>query len=149
MNEDFNNNFINDININSLTQMQKKRLHNIDIILSYYNEKVITDDIINKMKKKFKLGKYHHFIKTEQLEIGMIIRTISLELNKINIPGIIVNIKPSSSKNIGIITLYNEIKNIYWKINPDKYYIFNVEKRTSTEKQMSEMISNLKKNILN
>jgi hypothetical protein len=139
----------NNIDINLLTKSQKKRMDNLDIILSYYSEVEISDEMINKMKKKFKLGKYHNFVKTFQLEKGMIIRTISLDLKKINIAGIIVNIQSSSSKNIGIITLYNEKKEIYWKINPDKYYIFDVKKRTLDEKEMNRMITGLKKNIFN
>jgi hypothetical protein len=120
----------------------KRRLNNINNILKNYNEIDIPDNIILKIIKKFKLSKYYSFLRTEQIELGMMIRTVHLDLNKINTTGIVVNIKSTSSKNIGVITLYNPSEDIYWKINPDKYYIFEVEKLSPDTKLMNQMIKN-------
>ena len=111
-----------------ITDGQKKRNKDIDQILLYYNEIDIPDEIIHKINKKFKSTKYYDFIRTEQIEIGMMIRYVDLELKKISTTGIIVNIISTSSKKIGNILLYNQTDDIYWKINPDKYYLFHIEK---------------------
>ena len=113
---------------NFITTGQKKRNLNIDKILMNYIEIDIPDHIIHKINKKFKSTKYYNFIRTEELMIGMIIRTVDLDIQKISTTGIVVNIIHTSSKSFGNITLYNQSNNIYWKINPDKYYLFHIEK---------------------
>ena len=113
---------------NFITSEQKKRDINIDKILMHYNEIDIPDHIIHKINKKFKSTKYYNFIRTEELTIGMMIRTVDLDIKKISTTGIVVNITHTSSKSFGNITLYNQSNNIYWKINPDKYYLFYIEK---------------------
>jgi hypothetical protein len=115
-----------------ITSKQAKRLKDIDKILAKYNEIDIPDYIINKINNKFKSTKYYKFIRTEELELGMFIRYVDLSLSKISTSGIIVNIKATSNKKNGIITLYNPSDVIYWKINPDKYYIFEIEKGTNS-----------------
>jgi hypothetical protein len=116
-----------------ITDGQKKRLKNIDKVLSKYLELDIPDNIINKINKKFKSTKYYRFIRTEELDKGMIIRYVDLEMKKISTTGIIVNIQNTSNKEKGVITLYNPSDIIYWKINPDKYYGFEVEKDTNNK----------------
>lgn len=120
---------------------QIRRLNNVNNILKNYRENNIPHNIISKIIKKFKLSKYYSFIKTEQIEIGMIIRTVHLDLNTINTTGIVVNIIDTSSKKIGLITLYNPSNDIYWKINPDKYYIFEIEKLSPDAKLMKELLT--------
>ncbi len=114
-----------------LTSEQIKRNKDIDTLLLNYNEIDIPDEIIYKINKKFKSTKYYNFIRTEQIEIGMMIRYVDLEFKKISTTGIIVNIISTSSKKIGNILLYNPSNDIYWKINPDKYYLFFIEKGTN------------------
>lgn len=126
---------------------QIRRLNNVNNILKNYTENDIPYSIISKIIKKFKLSKYYSFIKTEQIEIGMIIRTVHLDLNTINTTGIVVNIKDTSSKKIGLITLYNPSNDIYWKINPDKYYIFEVEKLSPDAKLMKNLLTDYVKKI--
>lgn len=126
---------------------QMRRLNNVNNILKNYTENDIPNSIISKIIKKFKLSKYYSFVKTEQIEIGMIIRTVHLDLNTINTTGIIVNIKDTSSKKIGLITLYNPSNDIYWKINPDKYYIFEVEKLSPDAKLMKDLLTDYVKKI--
>jgi len=126
---------------------QTRRLNNVNNILKNYKENDIPHSIISKIIKKFKLSKYYSFVKTEQIEIGMIIRTVHLDLNIINTTGIVVNIKDTSSKKIGLITLYNPSNDIYWKINPDKYYIFEVEKLSPDAKVMRDLLTDYVKKI--
>lgn len=126
---------------------QMRRLNNVNNILKNYTENDIPNSIISKIIKKFKLSKYYSFVKTEQIEIGMIIRTVHLDLNTINTTGIVVNIKDTSSKKIGLITLYNPSNDIYWKINPDKYYIFEVEKLSPDAKLMKNLLTDYVKKI--
>lgn len=126
---------------------QMRRLNNVNNILKNYTENDIPNSIISKIIKKFKLSKYYSFVKTEQIEIGMIIRTVHLDLNTINTTGIVVNIKDTSSKKIGLITLYNPSNDIYWKINPDKYYIFEVEKLSPDAKLMKDLLTDYVKKI--
>lgn len=126
---------------------QLRRLNNVNNILKNCTENDIPHRIISKIIKKFKLSKYYSFIKTEEIELGMIIRTVHLDLNTINTTGIVVNIKNTSSKKIGIITLYNPSNEIYWNINPDKYYIFEIEKLSPDAKLMKELLKDyVKKN---
>ena len=63
-------------------------------------------------------------------------RLVDLDFNKIYMPSIIVNIKSTSSSDIGVVTLFNPALDIYWSVNPDKYYIFRIYK-------------NINKNLLN
>ena len=118
--------------INFITDEQKIRNKNIDNILRYFDEFDIPDNIIYKINKKFKSTKNYSFIRTEQIEIGMMIRAVDLDIKNISTTGIIVKIIQTSSKKIGNIMLYNSSNNIYWKINPDKYYLFNIEKGTNS-----------------
>ena len=108
-----------------ITPAQRIRILDIDNILKRYNEIDIPDNIIHKINKKFKTTKYYNFIRTEEIATGMIIRCVDLDMNKISLPGIVVNINNGRKKD-NIITLYNSSQPIYWKINPDKYYIFEV-----------------------
>jgi len=128
-------------------KFETNRINNINSILKHYTEPDIPDTIINKINKKFKRTVHYHFIRTEQLEMGMIIRTVDLNITKLNIPGIVVKIDETASKKFGKIGLYNPLKNIYWNINPDKSYIFFVEKYNDTEQKMA--IYGLLKNLNN
>lgn len=114
----------------NITDEQKKRNIDIDNILRKYHDKDIPNEIIHKINKKFKSTKYYNFIRTEEIEIGMIIRTVNLDFKKISTTGIVVNILHTSNKSIGNIVLYNPSNLIYWRINPDKYYLFYIEKNT-------------------
>lgn len=115
-----------------ITSDQQRRLKDINKILSKYIEIDIPDYIIHKINKKFKSTKYYRFIRTEEIEKGMFIRYVDLSISKISTSGIVVNMSDTSTKKNGIITLYNPSDAIYWKINPDKYYIFEIEKGTNS-----------------
>ena len=132
--------------INFITDEQKQRNKDIDNILKHYDEFDIPDSIIYKINKKFKSTKNYDFIRTEQIEIGMMIRAVDLDLKKISTTGIVVKLIKTSSKQIGNIMLYNSSNNIYWKINPDKYYIFHIEKGTNN---ISSIIREYRDNNIN
>jgi len=116
-----------------ITSCQQRRLKDIDRILSKYMEIDIPDYIIHKINKKFKSTKYYRFIRSEEIEKGMFIRYVDLSISNISTSGIVVNISDTSNKKNGIVTLYNPSNVIYWKINPDKYYIFEIEKGTNSK----------------
>lgn len=116
-----------------ITSCQQQRLKDIDRILSKYMEIDIPDYIIHKINKKFKSTKYYRFIRSEEIEKGMFIRYVDLSISNISTSGIVVNISDTSNKKNGIVTLYNPSNVIYWKINPDKYYIFEIEKGTNSK----------------
>ena len=69
--------------INFITDGQKQRNKDIDNILKHYDEFDIPDSIIYKINKKFKSTKNYDFIRTEQIEIGMMIRVVDLDIKKI------------------------------------------------------------------
>ena len=132
--------------INFITDEQKLRNKDIDNIMRHYDEFDIPDSIIYKINKKFKSTKNYIFVRTEQIEIGMMIRVVDLDIKNISTTGIIVKIIETSSKKIGNIMLYNSTNNIYWKINPDKYYIFHIEKGTNG---ISSLIREYRDNNIN
>ncbi len=117
-----------DFSTNYITDEQKKRIANIDKILFYYKEKDIPDEIIHKINKKFKSTKNYNFVRTEQIDTGMMLRVVDLSISTISTTGIIVNIKKTIDNRIDNILLYNSSNDIYWRINPDKYYLFHVER---------------------
>jgi len=123
------------------TKEQKIRLKKIDNILRKIEEMDIPDEIINKINKKFKSTKDYNFIRTEEIEVGMIIRTVGLDIKKISTTGIVVRIIKTSSKSFGNIRLYNPSNDIYWNINPDKFYIFKIDKGTN---ELNRKIKELK-----
>lgn len=135
----------------NLNRFQNKRIENIKSILKYYQEPDISDNIIKKINGKFKRTKHYNFIRTEQIEKGMIVRTVNLGITKLNIPGIVVKIQETSSKKYGKILLFNPLKKIFWNINPDKYYIFLVERNSNTQlnTMVDEMFQDYKNKIYN
>ncbi len=136
---------MSEFSTNYITKEQQSRIDNIDKILKYYKEKDIPDEIIHKINKKFRSTKQYSFIRTEEIDIGMILRTVDLNITKINTTGIVVNIKKTVNNQIKNILLYNSTNDIYWRINPNKYYLFQVEKGVGKTRIMTELLDDLKK----
>ena len=67
------------------------------------------------------------------MEIGNIVAVVDLELKKLSIPGLVIDFKSTSSKSMGVITLYSNLKDIYWNINPTKYFIFKVQSAAESD----------------
>lgn len=125
------------MNKDAYTNEQKKRSHHIDLFLQNYKEFDIPTHIIRKINKLHPDTKRYDFMRTEQVEIGIMVRLVDLDLQKIYMPGIIVSIKDTSSRKKGILTLFNPKLEIYWSVNPDKYYIFKIH--TKNDKLASEL----------
>lgn len=110
-----------------------KRLRDIDNILNVLDKDLNNNDknkndIIVQIKKKFlELDEYYH-VDTDFVKNGDFIRYTDPNLNKVSIFAICTNVNYYASiqnvKSIKNITLYNPNKHIYWKIRPQKYYIF-------------------------
>ena len=126
---------------------QIKRESDIDKLLRHFNEKDIPDNIINKINKLHPVTKIMNFLKTDQLEVGMIIKIVSLDLQKIFSTAIILQLIPTSSQKIGKLLLLNAAYNTLWYINPNKYYIFQAEKGAiTTHNFINEFKKSLGKN---
>ncbi len=123
-----------------ITKEQIKRNKNIDNILKIYSNNKIEIEIENmilKINNKFKITKKYNYIKKNNIELGKTIRYVDLNLNKISTTGIVVNISDNN------ILLFNQSNNIYWKINPDKYYLFEIENQSSKTKLFKKLLKKL------
>jgi hypothetical protein len=126
---------------------QKKRLRDINNILRVYNEPEIPNSIINKIRIKYPITKHSEHIHTEQINIGDIIQMVNLDLKHVSIKGVCVKIIYSETSTINSILLFNSNLQIFWKINPTKYYIFKSEKKS--DETMNIAINDLYTNINN
>ena len=129
-----------------ITPDQKRRLNNINNILKNYKEPDIPDRIIEKIRKKFPTVKNYDFLQTEQINEYDLIQTVDLNLKKLSIVGKCIKINYSQTRAINSILLHNIVTDTFWKINPEKYYIFKV--LSNNDNELRENIENLY-NILN
>jgi hypothetical protein len=121
---------------------QIRREKDIDKLLIKFVEKDIPDDIIHKINKKYPITKILDFLRTEQLELGFFIKLISLDLKKVY-NAVILEIIPNSSHKFGVILV--KTRNVFWRIKPDDYYIFKVERDSKKSFKMQNEIKKLKK----
>ena len=124
---------------------QKKRLRDINNILRVYNEQDIPDSIINKIRRKYPIIKHSEYLHSEQLNIGDLIQMVNLDLKHISIKGVCVKILYSENSTINSILLFNSNLQIFWKINPTKYYIFKSEKNDEMKEKIQDIYTNNKK----
>ncbi len=82
----------------------------------------IFDEINNKFGKKLKYYEYVENI--SDLQLGQYIRYVHLDKNKLSMVGKITKIEINDSNNIEFIVLYDNIHDSFWKIRPNKYYIY-------------------------
>lgn len=125
---------------------QQKRLQDINNILKYYSEPDIPTLIVKKIQKKFPEVKYYSLTTAEQLYIGMNISLVTLDMSKLLVPGKCVKIFYRKNNSINRIMLFNSYLNIYWKVNPKKYYMFKII--SDKEIYMKEMLKDYKKILL-
>ena len=111
-------------------------------ILKNFHETDIPDSIIHKINKKYPKTKIMNFLRTEQLDTGMIIIAVSLNLKYISGTCIILEIKSNSSQQFGTLLLLNIYSKIIWNLKPDHYYIFQAEKGTLTSYNFQKNIKN-------
>lgn len=100
-------------------------------IMEYVNnleEYDTSDDIIQEIRNRYPALYRYDYMRAEQLDEGMWIRTVSLDLEKLSIPGFIVEIKYTKTRAIKSISLYNPTTETFWKIRPSKFYIFMIER---------------------
>lgn len=126
--------------------MAQKRLEDINNILKNYSEPDIPTLIVKKIQKKFPEVKYYSLITAEQLYIGMNISMVTLDMSKLLVPGRCVKIFYRKNNSVHRIMLFNSYLNIYWKVNPKKYYMFKII--SDKEIYMKEMLKDYKKILL-
>ena len=66
---------------------------------------------------------------------------VSLDMKKLSIVGKCVKITYNQNKTIENILLVNNLLNIYWRINPTKYYVFKTISKDDVH--MNELIENV------
>ncbi len=125
---------------------QQKRLNDINNILKNYSEPDIPTIIVKKIQKKFPEVKYYSLITAEQLYIGENLSLVTLDMSKLLVPGKCVKIFYRKNNSVNRIMLFNSYLNIYWKVNPKKYYIFKII--SDKEIYMKEMLKDYKKLLL-
>jgi hypothetical protein len=125
---------------------QQKRLNDINNILKNYSEPDIPTIIVKKIQKKFPEVKYYSLITAEQLYIGENLSLVTLDMSKLLVPGKCVKIFYRKNNSVNRIMLFNSYLNIYWKVNPKKYYIFKII--SDKEIYMKEMLKDYKKILL-
>ena len=119
----------------------EKRQKDINAILRLYKEPDVPDNIIKQIKKKYPKLKHYEYIHSEQINENDLIQMVSLDMKKISIVGKCVRINYNQNKTIENILLVNNLLNIYWRINPTKYYVFKVISKDDV--QMRELIENI------
>lgn len=136
-----------------------KRLNEIDKFIDAYegsikNNKNITKKNVSIILKKF--DELQNFVTIDNTEItkGIIIKCVDLNMEKVSIPAIVVDIKYNTSfnnlKTIKNVTLLNNYKKSCWKIKPANYYIFKADikscsgLRSMLEKLLGEQIDKYK-----
>lgn len=125
---------------------QQKRLEDINNILKDYSEPDIPTSIVKKIQKKFPEVKFYSLITAEQLYVGMNLSLVTLDMSKLLVPGKCVKIFYRKNHSIKRIMLYNSYLNIYWKVNPKKYYLFKII--SDKEIYIKEMLKDYKKILL-
>ena len=125
---------------------QQKRLQDINNILKNYSEPDIPTLIVKKIQKKFPEVKYYSLTTAEQLYVGMNLSLVTLDMSKLLVPGKCVKIFYRKNNSINRIMLFNSYLNIYWKVNPKKYYMFKII--SDKEIYMKEMLKDYKKILL-
>ena len=120
---------------------QEKRQQDINAILRLYKEPDIPDNIIKQIKKKYPKLKYFEYIHSEQINENDLIQMVSLDMKKLSIVGKCVKITYNQNKTIENILLVNNLLNIYWRINPTKYYVFKTISKDDVH--MNELIENV------
>jgi hypothetical protein len=124
-----------------------KRINDVDNILQYFNDKDIPDNIIKKINKLYPITKDFNFIRTEQLEIGMVIKAVSLDFKELLTTGILLQIKSNSSQKYGSLLLLNTANDSVWRIKPDKYYLFQIEKGIMKTLEIKKKLLEIKKSL--
>jgi len=79
---------------------------------------------INSIYKDFK---FYDLIDRNNLEIGFFVRTITLDLHKCSVVGLITDIIYDENNIMKIVKLYNINNNIQWSVVPQKLYFIKLD----------------------
>ena len=132
----------------TMTEKALKRKADINQILKKYKEIDVPDSIINKIKKKYNELKNYEYLHTEQIVENELIQMVSLDLKHLSIIGRCIKITYTENNTIETILLTNNYLNIFWRINPRKYYVFKA--KSKNENNMANMIGDFyEKNNIN
>lgn len=123
------------------TTGDRKRLLDVKKILKKYKEQDISQDTLDEINDKFPEINACSYITVDEIYESLLIRTVSLDLKKMSIIGLITTITTNKKKQL-IYTLFNKFTNTIWKINPKKYYLFVVE-RSNNDMNMLNYINNI------
>lgn len=113
---------------------------------------VVKPETVDKIIRKFKILRNCEIIMPNNIAVGQAIRYVDKELLKVSMVGIVTNIDYYSEINksdIKTVFLYNSYTKRSWKINPEKYYIFQHRKIKLGDKIMNEIIDEYKKILEN
>jgi hypothetical protein len=94
-------------------------------------QKDTNDIVINMILKKYKVLENYNYVYENKIRTGDIIKYVNIDLKKISICGLVVDIIYNDKYNKKVIShmlLYNKYKKIIWSIAPKKYYIFKSKK---------------------
>jgi hypothetical protein len=115
---------------------KNKRMKEIDNIVDLMDDAIAqntktTNSQIDIILTKFPELKNYKFMNNGDIAMGTIIKCVDLDLKKVSIPAIIVNIEYYASfnklKTIKYITVVNNFKKSYWRLKPKKYYMFQYD----------------------
>lgn len=105
-----------------------RRKQYLNNLLSDYNpsasikQQYIFEEINNKFNKKLK---YYEYVENpNELQLGQYIRYVHLDKSKLSMVGRIIKLEMSDSNNLEYIILFDNIHQSFWKIRPNKYYIY-------------------------
>jgi len=94
-------------------------------------QKDTNEIVIDMILKKYKVLENYNYVNENRIKKGDIIKYVNIDLKKISVCGLVVDIVYNDDFNKKVITyilLYNKYKNIIWNIAPKKYYIFKSKK---------------------
>jgi hypothetical protein len=126
--------------------MEEKRLKDINQILKYYSEPDIPTKIVKEIQKKFPEVKNYKLLKAEQLDVGINVSLIPLDMSKLLIPARISKIFYRKNNSIESILLYNTYLKIFWRSNPKNYYIFKI--LSEKEMMINDFFKDYKKQFI-
>ena len=109
--------------------MLDKRLNEINNLINNIQDKnkEDLDNIYTSILKKYnKLLNGYIKVSGQDIDQGEVIRYVHKNGSKLSIAGIVVGIERNCNDYIKSLKLWSEIKNIYWIIKPEKYYIFKL-----------------------
>jgi len=125
--------------MNKLNELDKEDL------ISVCQEIEVPQKIIKFIKKRFPEIRNCVPIRSNQIHLGMNLSLVTLDMNKLLIPGACVKINYRKNNQIDTILMYNNYLKFFWQIRPQKYYLFEINSRS--ENAMLDLIKNyMKKN---